>query len=300
MGSFDPERILDHIEKYRVSLFAGIPTMYRMLLDSGAEQRDLSSVRLWGGGGDAFPHDLVQKFRSFSTRGFGPFKRKAAFITGYGLAETAGQVSITLPFALGDNCIGWLMPGVHARLVDAEGKDVPDGDVGELILRTPGLMQGYWNDPEGTQTALRDGWFYTGDLMRKGKWGLKYFVSREKEMIKVGGYSVFPAEVEKVLDSHPDVERSVVVGLPHPTKGELPVAGVVTGAGSRLTERDLEIWISERVAPYRCPRRVVFIEEIPQNFSMKPLRRLVRDRLIQQGIKVEARSDRERKRVIAS
>jgi long-chain acyl-CoA synthetase len=235
-----------------------------------------------------------------STRGFGPFKRNAAFITGYGLAETAGQVSITLPFALGDNCIGWLMPGVQSRLVDAQGKDVPKGEVGELILRTPGLMQGYWNDPEGTRTALRDGWFYTGDLMRKGKWGLKYFVSREKEMIKVGGYSVFPAEVEKVLDSHPEVERSVVVGLPHATKGELPVAGVILGAGSRLTERELEVWISERVAPYRCPRRVVFIDEIPQNFSMKPLRRLVRDRLIEQGTKVEARSDRERKRVSAS
>src|SRR5262249_42165674 len=104
MGSFDPVRVLDLIERYKVRMVAGIPTMYRMLLQAGAESRDLRSVRLWGGGGDAFPADLVEKLRSLTERRIGPFRRRAAFITGYGMAETAGQVSITPPFSAGDHC----------------------------------------------------------------------------------------------------------------------------------------------------------------------------------------------------
>jgi acyl-CoA synthetase (AMP-forming)/AMP-acid ligase II len=289
MGSFDPMRILDLIERHRVTMFAGIPTMYRMLLAAGAESRDLSSIRVWGGGGDAFPAELVDKLRRLTERGL--LKRRAAFITGYGMAETAGQLTITPPFAAGDHCVGWFLPGVKWRLVDDQGRDVKKGDVGHLMLRSAGVMREYWDDPSGTSAALQDGWFKSGDLMRRGRLGLMYFVSREKEMIKVGGYSVFPAEIEKVLDKHPDVERSVVVGLPHATKGELPVAGVVLKPSARITEEDLLAWAEERIASYRVPRRVVFTDDIPQGFGMKPLRRLVRARFIEMGIVVKARSD---------
>jgi acyl-CoA synthetase (AMP-forming)/AMP-acid ligase II len=291
MGSFDPIRILDLIERHRVTMFAGIPTMYRMLLAAGAESRDLSSVRVWGGGGDAFPSDLVDKLRRLTERGFGPFKRRAAFITGYGMAETAGQVTITPPFAAGDHCVGWFLPGVKWRLIGEDGKDVPRGEVGQLMLKCAGVMREYWDDHEGTRGAMDEGWFKTGDLMRRGRFGLMYFVSREKEMIKVGGYSVFPAEIEKVLDRHPCVERSVVVGMPHETKGELPVAGVVLKANGSVTEEELLAWAEERIAHYRVPRRIVFTDDIPQGFGMKPLRRLVRARFIEMGIVVKARSD---------
>jgi acyl-CoA synthetase (AMP-forming)/AMP-acid ligase II len=291
MGRFDPERILDLIERYHVTLFAGIPTMYRMLLASGAEQRDLSSVRLWGGGGDRFPEDLARCFRELGARKVGPFRRRAAFVTGYGMAETAGQVSLS-PFAAGDACIGWFLPGVRWRLVDEHGQDVRRGEPGELLLKTPGTMKGYWNDPAATEQVLKDGWLRTGDLVRAGSLGRKYFVAREKEMIKVGGYSVFPAEIEQVLDGHPAVESSVVVGLPHATKGELPVAGVVRKDGHSLEEPELLAWATERIAAYRCPRRIVFLDDIPNGFAMKPLRRLVRDRLLAMKIEVHARSER--------
>jgi long-chain acyl-CoA synthetase len=148
-------------------------------------------------------------------------------------------------------------------------------------------MLGYWQDQEGTAKATLDGWFRTGDLMKRGAWGLHYFVSREKEMIKVGGYSVFPAEVEAILDQHPDVEQSVVVGLPHPIKGSLPVAAVVRQSGSRVTEQELVAWARERVARYRCPRRIVFVDAVPLNQTMKPLRRQVRAELLREGVKVE-------------
>jgi acyl-CoA synthetase (AMP-forming)/AMP-acid ligase II len=291
LGSFDPSHILDLIERHRVTMFAGIPTMYRMLLAAGADSRDLRSVRLWGGGGDAFPAELVEKLRGLTARRIGPFKRRAAFVTGYGMAETAGQVSITPPFAAGDHCVGWLLPGVKWRIVDEAGRDVKKGEVGQLLLKTKGVMREYWSDPEGTRNALQDGWFKSGDLVRRGRFGLMYFVSREKEMIKVGGYSVFPAEIEKVLDKHPDVERSVVVGLPHPTKGELPVAGVVLKEAARITEDELLAWAKEHIAPYRVPRRIVFTDDIPTGFGMKPLRRQVRARFLEMGIVVKARSD---------
>ena len=297
MGRFDPTRILDLIEQYKVSWFAGIPTMFRMLVAAGAADRDLSSIRLWGGGGDAFPAELIQQMRDLTARKVGPFTTKAVFVTGYGLAETAGQVSLSPPFAAGDNCVGWFMPGVQWRLVDEQGHDVHEGQVGELLLQTGGLMRDYYNMPEETAKAIQDGWFYTGDLMRRGDHGLFFFESRSKEMIKVGGYSVYPAEVEKSLEKHPQVEKAAVVGLPHPTKGELPCAGVVRVAGATITEDELMEWSRKEIAAYRCPRRIVFVDAIPLNFGMKPLRKDVRKDFLARGITVESRSDKQRKKL---
>jgi acyl-CoA synthetase (AMP-forming)/AMP-acid ligase II len=284
MGSFDPERTLDLIERHRVTMFAGIPTMFRMLLSAGADTRDMSSVRLWGGGGDAFPADLVQSFRHLSRVSRG---RRAAFVTGYGLAETAGQLTIN-PLGRGEACVGWFLPGVRTRLVDEQGHDVKRGEVGELWVKTPSLMQGYWEDSEGTAKAIQDGWFRTGDLMKKGPWGLYNFVAREKDMIKVGGYSVFPAEVEAILAAHPEVEQSVVVGLPHPVKGSLPVAAVVRRSDSQVTEHELLAWAKDKIALYRCPRKIVFVEAVPLNQAMKPLRRQVRADLLRLGVHAES------------
>ncbi len=298
MGRFDPAAILDFIERYRCTMFAGIPAMYRMLLEAGARERDLSSIRVWGGGGDAFPEELVRTFRQLTARQTGPFRHEAAFITGYGLAETAGQVSISItPFlAGGDACVGFFLPGVKWRLVDERGRDVPKGEVGELWVKTHGLMKEYWNDPEGTAKAITpDGWFRTGDLLKRGGPFRAHFVAREKDMIKVGGYSVFPAEVEKELASHPDVERCVVVGLPHATKGELPVAAVVRRDGAHATEDELLAWSEQRIAAYRRPRRVVFLDSIPENFAMKPLRLHVKKQLLEMGVVAESRADRERR-----
>jgi acyl-CoA synthetase (AMP-forming)/AMP-acid ligase II len=277
VGRFDAERVLDLLEGHRVTLFAGIPAMYRMFLDAGIEGRDLTSIRLWGGGGDAFPADLIARFQSLAERRVGPFTLRPFFVTGYGMAETSGQVSITPPWTSGDSCIGWFLPGVKARVVDALGQDAEEG---ELLLQSRGMMSGYWNDAAGTASALKDGWLHTGDVVRVGDFGVKYFVARDKDVIKAGGYSVFPAEVEHALDEHPAVQKSVVVGYPDPVKGEVPVAGVVLHPGQTVTREELLAWARERIAPYRCPRRIEFLESIPQSFAMKPLRRLVRERFV--------------------
>ncbi len=275
VGRFDAERVIDLLETHRVTLFVGIPAMYRMLLEAGIENRDLTAIRLWGGGGDAFPTELIERFQRLAERRAGPFKLRPFFVTGYGMAETSGQVSITLPWAAEDACIGWFLPGVRARVVDARGDDA---DEGELLLQSRGMMSGYWNDDAATALALKDGWLHTGDVVRVGDFGMKYFVAREKDVIKAGGYSVFPAEVEHALDEHPAVQKSVVVGYPDPVKGEIPVAGVVLHPGQTVTREELLAWARERIAPYRCPRRIEFLDSIPESFAMKPLRRLVRER----------------------
>ncbi|MGH7899425.1 MAG: class I adenylate-forming enzyme family protein, partial [Candidatus Binatia bacterium] len=191
LGRFDPARTLELIEKLRVTSFSGIPTMYRMLLQAGAAEADLSSVAYFGGGADAFSDDLISTFLALADRG----KRgrsKTRFIRGYGLTETAGQLSQAQPGPLGNACIGKPIPGVDFQIWDEGLRPVRAGEVGELVARTPGLMKGYWNNSEMTEEAFRGGWFHTGDLARKGENGNYYLASRKKEMIKVGGYSVFP------------------------------------------------------------------------------------------------------------
>lgn len=282
MGRFDPQRVLQAIQEYRVTMFSGIPAMYRMLLDAGARNYDLTSIELFGGGGDAFPDELIHTFRELAAKP-GRFGRKKLprFARGYGLAETAGQLATALGPPCGDGAAGKIVRGAQYKIVDADGRPVPKGEVGELVVQTPGIMSGYWNNPEETATVLRDGWFHTGDLVREGRRRMLYMQARQKDMIKVGGYSVYPAEIEHKLAEHPAVLQVAVVGVPHGVKGEIPVAAVVPVPGSHIREDDIVAWGKEHMAPYKAPRRVVFVDAIPHNFAMKAKRREVREQVMQ-------------------
>ena len=280
MGRFDPGKTLELIDKLRVTSFSGIPTMYRMLLEAGAEQADLSSVLYFGGGADAFPDDLITKFLALADRRK-QGRKKTRFIRGYGLTETAGQLAQAQPGPLGHACIGKPISGVEFQLWDDEMRPIKEGDVGELVVRTPGIMKGYWNNSEMTEEVFRGGWFHTGDLGRKGDNGNYYLASRKKEMIKVGGYSVFPAEVETEMIAHPDIERVAVVGLPHEMKGERPAAAVVLRAGATVGADDLLAWARERIAPYKCPRQIFLVDGLPMSSAMKVKRADVRQMLLE-------------------
>jgi long-chain acyl-CoA synthetase len=281
MGKFDPSRTLELIERLRVTNFAGIPTMYRMLLEAGAASADFSSIQAFGGGADSFSDDLVKTFLELASRGKRGRFSKPRFIRGYGLTETAGQLSQAQPGPLGDGCIGKPIPGVRFELWDEDMRPVEPGEVGELVVQTPGLMKGYWNNSTMTEEAFRGGWFHTGDLARRGPSGHYYMASRKKEMIKVGGYSVFPAEVETELGQHPDVERVAVVGLPHEMKGERPAAAVVLRPGARASAAEILAWARERIAPYKCPRQVFLVDGLPLSSAMKVKRAEVRQMLLE-------------------
>jgi long-chain acyl-CoA synthetase len=268
-GRFAPERVLAAIERHRVTQISGVPAMYRMLLDAGAERYDLSSLELVAWGGDAMPSELLERFDA-AVRRWRP--RGPRWVTGYGLAETAGQLTRALFGARQPGAVGRPLRGVEVAILDADGCPVRRGAVGELWVRAPGVMSGYWKAPDLTRAVLRDGWLATGDLARRGRFGRLHLASRVKEMIKVGGYSVFPAEVEQVLAEHPDVLQAVVVGVPHPVKGAVTAAAVVPRPESGLTPDGLRAWASERLAPYKAPRHVFFVESIPMSSAWKPKR----------------------------
>lgn len=284
LDRFSPTRVLAVIEERRATAFIGVPAMYRTLLEAGAAERDLSSVRLWMSGADVMPADLARRFKSFGASATLPVVGavgEAAFVEGYGMVEVGGSVATKvspplLPVGLGDS-LGIAMPGWSMRVADEDGRPVAPGRVGELWLRGPGVLRGYWGDPDATRaTVTDDGWLRTGDLVRSGPFGTVLFHGRAKSVIKSGGYSVYPLEVEADLEEHPDVVEAAVVGRPDDTLGEVPVAAVRLRPGAEVTGDELTVWAGVRMAAYKAPRQVVVVEELPRTGT----RKVQRDRLL--------------------
>jgi acyl-CoA synthetase (AMP-forming)/AMP-acid ligase II len=282
MSRFDIAEIMRNVERLRPTIFAGTPAMYRMLLAAGARDIDWSSIRVFGGGADAFDDELVSAVRSLGARP-GPLgmRRMPGFIRGYGMAEANSYVAQSPPWEAGDNCIGYVMPPVKFRIVSEEGLDVTRGEPGELWLKGPNITKGYWNDPTATAAAIdAEGWFHTGDLVRQGKWRMLYFAGRSNDVIKSGGYKISANEIDQHLTQHPDVEHAATVGIPHPIKGERPFAAVKLVPGSGASGEEILAWARERIAPYKCPRHIVVMNDMPFTFSLKPKRIEVRERLM--------------------
>jgi acyl-CoA synthetase (AMP-forming)/AMP-acid ligase II len=282
LSKFDPETILNVVEKLRPTIMAGTPAMYRMLLHAGAAEHDWSSIKVFGGGADAFDDELVRTVRALGARRGKLGRTKHPwFIRGYGMAEANSYVTQTPPFPAGDNCVGWVLPPVKYRLVDEDGRPVKRGEPGELLLKGPNMTKGYWNDPQATSAAIDgEGWFHTADILRQGKWRMLYFVGRSNDVIKSGGYKISANEIDMHLTQHPAVAHAATVGIPHPLKGERPFAAVQLRPGADATPEQILEWARERIAPYKCPRAIVVMQDMPFTFSMKPKRREVRDRLI--------------------
>lgn len=282
MSRFDVRVILENVERLRPTIFAGTPAMYRMLLGAGARDTDWSSIRIFGGGADAFDDDLVRAVRALGARpGRAGTRRQPGFIRGYGMAEANSYVAQSPPWPSGDNCIGYVLPPVKYRIVDEDGNDVKRGEQGELLLKGPNITKGYWNDQEATRASIDDdGWFHTADLVRQGRYRMLFFTGRANDVIKSGGYKISANEVDQHLTQHPDVEHAATVGIPHPIKGERPFAAVKLVPGAHATGDEILAWARERIAAYKCPRSIVVMNDMPFTFSLKPKRREVRERLL--------------------
>jgi acyl-CoA synthetase (AMP-forming)/AMP-acid ligase II len=277
LPSFRPVEVLDAIEQRRATVFIGVPAMYRMMEEAGAEHRDLTSVRVWGSGADAMPGDLARRFKQMGATATLPVLGhvgEAAFVEGYGMVEVGGGVAAKvsppmLGLGLGES-LGFQLPTYRFRVVDDDGADVRTGSTGELWVRGPGVIKGYWNAPDiSARTVTDDGWLRTGDLVRKGPLGTVLFVGRRKDVIKHAGYSVYALEVQEVLERHPAVLEAAVVGLPDERKGEIPAAVVRLADGADLTELGLEAWASEHLSRYKVPRRFVAVDELPRTGTSK-------------------------------
>jgi len=278
---FRPDEVLDAIEQRHASIFIGVPAMYRMLLEAGAESRDLSSVRVLGSGADAMPAELAAKFKQLGATTslpiIGPVG-EALFFEGYGMVESGGGAAVKasppmLNVGLGES-LGFPLPGYRFRVVDEDGNDIGTGQVGELLLKGPGVTRGYWGDAAATSATLTDdGWLRTGDLARKGVLGTVVFAGRQKDVIKNGGYSVYALEVERALEEHPDVLEAAVVGVPDVRRGEVPGAVVRVAPGSSVQADELMAFADERLADYKVPRRIVFADELPRTGTRKVQKR---------------------------
>src|SRR4051812_3191191 len=254
---FAGEKALEIIKRDGVTVFEGVPTMYHALLGAGGDH-DVSSLRLCISGGAAMPVEMMRQFEEE----FG-----CIILEGYGLSETSPVASFNHPDQeRKPGSIGTPIEGVEMKLID-----------GEIAIRGHNVMKGYWNKPDATESAMRDGWFLTGDVARVDDDGYFFIVDRKKDMIIRGGYNVYPREIEEVLYEHPAVSEAAVVGVPDESMGEEVGAAVVLKEGAEASADDIRAFVKERVAAYKYPRRIWFPEDgLPKGPTGKILKREIK------------------------
>jgi long-chain acyl-CoA synthetase len=263
---FDPAKVLEVIERDRATTFGGVPTMYAALLHHPErEQRDVSSLDLCVSGGAPMPVEVLRGF----DEAFG-----AKVLEGYGLSETCGMGTFNTPDReRKPGSIGVPIGGTEVRLVDDSGQDVPRGEPGELVMRGPFVMSGYWNRADATDEVMRDGWLHTGDVATVDEDGYYFIVDRRKDLIIRGGYNVYPREIEEVFYAHPAVREAAVVGVPHESLGEEVGAAVSLKEGVEVAPDELREYLKQRVAAYKYPRMIWIVDELPKGPTGKILKR---------------------------
>ena len=268
---FELRAALNAIRKYRPTMFHGVPTMY-VAFNSvpGVERYGFNSLRMCMSGGAALPAEVRQKFEALTG---------GKLVEGYGLTETSPVTHVNPPAGSPKVAsIGLTIPDTEARILDLETgtSEMPVGEIGEITIRGPQVMKGYWNKPEETALVLRDGWLYTGDIAKKDADGYFYIVDRTKDMIIAGGFNIYPREVEEVLFECPKVQEAAVIGVPDPYRGETVKAFVVLKPGVTATAEEIIAFCRERMAAYKAPRQVVFRDSLPKSGVGKYLRRELR------------------------
>jgi long-chain acyl-CoA synthetase len=263
---FDPEKALQIIERDKITIFEGVPTMYNAMLSvDNRDDYDTSTLRLCLSGGAAMPAETMRSFEE-------AFDCK--ILEGYGLSETSPVASFNHPDReRKPGSIGTPIEGVEMKVVDDEGNEVQQGEVGEIVIRGHNVMKGYWKRDDATAEAIKDGWFHTGDMAKVDEDGYFFIVDRKKDLIIRGGYNVYPREIEEVLYEHPAIQEAAVVGVPHDELGEEVGAAVVLKSGQELDADDVKKYVKEQVAAYKYPRAVWFMDELPKGPTGKILKR---------------------------
>jgi long-chain acyl-CoA synthetase len=271
---FDPDAAFKAMQAHKVTIFAGVPTMYIALLNlpGAAERYDLKSIasvlRLGVSGGAAMPVEVMSQFEE---------RFSISILEGYGLSETSPVATFSfLDFDRIPGSVGKAVWGTEVRVVDQTGAPVPAGPEGEIVVRGHNVMKGYYNRPEATAEAIRDGWFHTGDIGKMDDNGNFYIVDRLKDMIIRGGFNVYPRELEEVLMTHDAVAQVAVIGVPHQTHGEEVKAFVVLKPGKTATAESIIAWGKERMASYKYPRVVEIVAALPMTATGKILKRELR------------------------
>ena len=251
---FDPDQTFDLVERAGITHYVAVPTMFQMLQEHARwERADFSRLELVISGGAPCPLPIMEKF----------WERGVDFKMGYGLTEASGN-NFWLPPGLvrqKTGSVGYPIFHIDMKTIRSDGSNCADGEEGELLIRGPHVIAGYWRNPQATADTIRNGWLHTGDIAVRDEDGCYSILGRSKEMFISGGENVYPAEIESVLLAHPRVLEAAVVGVPHPTWGEVGKAFVVVTAG--YDEEDVRAFLSERLARYKLPRTIVVVEALP-------------------------------------
>ena len=278
LPALDPGQMLKIIQRDRPTVCALVPTAIQMLLDHpDAKQTDFSSFRLVMYAGSPISSTLLRRAL---------IEMKCNFMQFYGATETAGAVTLLRPEQhdiddeVGLRSCGTPLPLIDVKIVDPDGTELPQGEIGEVVVRSPSLANGYWNQPDTTGAAFKRGWYKTGDAGRFDEKGFLYLVDRVKDMIVTGGENVYSTEVEQALQKHPGVRQSAVIGLPDAKWGEKVVAVVIPlDASAAPTQDEIIAHCRLHIAGYKVPKAVVFVEAFPMTATGKVLKRSVRDQL---------------------
>ena len=269
MRWFDPEEVFRLIETYRVTQFIGVPTMYQLLINHPAgDQYDTSSLERCTISAAPVTEEL---YRAFTT------KFDCEMYEGYGLTEASPAVALCrrgMPIKKGST--GIPIPGVEVKIFDAEDNEMPTGEQGEIVVRGPNVMLGYYKNPEETAAALRGGWLHTGDAGYLDEEGYLFITDRFKDMIIKGGYNIYPSEIEGYLEEHPAVGEVAVIGIPDQKYGEEIMAFVVPAPGQDIDEGGLMEFAKSRMTPFKAPSRVQFVDGLPKSLVGKVLKKELR------------------------
>jgi long-chain acyl-CoA synthetase len=265
---FVPDVVLDAIEHERITMFFGVPTIFIALLGMDLSTRDLSSLRYEMSAASTMPEEMSRRWTA-------RFGRRV--YEGYGLTECSPVAAYNDAVEHRFGSVGRAVRDFTVAIHDEQGREVPRGEWGEIVIRGPGVMAGYWNRPAETAQTLRDGWLHSGDIGRMDDEGYVYIVDRVKDMINVSGFKVWPAEVEQYLYRMPQVRECAVYGLPDEARGEQVAVAVVATPGSGLTGPQVIDWCREHLAAYKVPSRADIVAELPKSATGKLLKRVLRE-----------------------
>ena len=268
--SFIPGEVLKSLQHEQVTKFFGVPTMYVYILNHPLiYQYDLGSVRLWFCGGAPFPREVMDRWNN---------ELGSKIYEGYGLTEAAPVVTIQpLEGTYKIGSTGVPPEGLELKVLDEEGKELERGEVGELVIRGPNVMKGYYNKPEETEKVLKEGWLYTGDMVYIDDDRYLFIVGRKKDLIIRGGFNIYPREIEEVLVTHPLISEAAVVGIPNKYLGEEVKAFVKQKPGSKLTEEQVLEYCEEHLPYYKTPKFVVFVRSFKKDPSGQILKGLIEE-----------------------
>ena len=267
--AFHPKTVINSLIENEITMFTGVPAMYMVLIEAAKNNVSFPKLRLAASGGSSLPLEVYRNAREVA---------HIPLVEGFGLTEASPATNFNPPSGIQKpGSVGPAFPEVEVRIGGENDEELPVGEVGELLLRGPNVMKGYYKRPEETAETLKGGWLHTGDLAKIDEDGYVFIVDRKKDMIIVAGLNVYPREVEEVLYSHPKIRDAAVIGKEDKLRGESVVAYIVLKEGETAHHKEILRWMKERLAVYKIPRQLVFVDELPRNSSGKILKRVLRE-----------------------